>query len=68
MKTELRLVPHSVIPGEQVIELWYADEFIGTVTGADGTGVRLITKHAVKVTQADIVTEIRIDTMSATNN
>lgn len=44
MKTELRLAPHGVLPGEQVIELWYAGQFIGTVYGADGPGLRLMTR------------------------
>jgi len=45
MKTELRLRQHSVWVNHYVIELWYDDKFIGTVTGADGPGVRVISKH-----------------------
>jgi hypothetical protein len=45
MKTELRLCPHSVLRGEKIIEIWYADNFIGTVTGADGPGIRVVSKH-----------------------
>ena len=45
MKTELRLAPHSTLPGHQVIELWHDGQFIGQVCGADGPGVRVLSKH-----------------------
>jgi hypothetical protein len=62
MKTELRLAPHSVLPGQSVVELWHDDQFIGTVTGADGPGVRIATQFAVVVAPAaGMVTEVRID-------
>jgi hypothetical protein len=38
MKTELRLAPHSVLPGQSVVALWHDGQFIGTVTGAHGPG------------------------------
>ena len=44
-KTELRLTPHSEIPGAMSCELWYEGVFVGTVVGADGPGVRVISKH-----------------------
>ncbi len=44
MKTELKLAPHSVIPDQQCVELWYDGQLIGTVYGAIGPGVKLITK------------------------
>ena len=47
MKTELRLRPHSQLVGASVYELWYAGAFIGEVTGADGPGVRVLSKHAL---------------------
>jgi hypothetical protein len=59
MKTELRLLPHALVPGERVIELWHDGQFVGTVTGADGPGV--ITKHPMIVVKADMVTEVRIE-------
>lgn len=45
MKTELKLVDHGLLPGQKVIELWFAGQFIGTVSGADGPGVRIFTKY-----------------------
>lgn len=45
MKTELRLVPHVVLPDEQVIELWHNNVLIGLVAGADGPGVRVISRY-----------------------
>lgn len=44
MKTHLRLEPHSRLPGEVVVELWWGSEFVGTVVGADHPGVRVISK------------------------
>jgi hypothetical protein len=45
MKTQLRLVPHLVLPDAQVVELWHDGTLIGTVVGADGPGVRIISKY-----------------------
>jgi hypothetical protein len=45
MKTEIRVVPHHMVPGANVIELWYDGEFVGEITGADGRGVRVISKY-----------------------
>jgi hypothetical protein len=44
-KTELRLAEHRSVPGEKVIEVWFEGQFIGEVTGSDGPGVRIISKH-----------------------
>jgi hypothetical protein len=61
-KTELRARPHSVFPDETVIELWWGGEFIGQVTGADGPGVRIISRHRMDVHEGggDVV-EVGID-------
>lgn len=48
MKSELRLCDHAVIPDAKVIEVWYAGEFIATVVGADGPGVRVLSKHPME--------------------
>jgi hypothetical protein len=47
VKTELRAEPHAVLPGAVTVELWHDGRFIGTVVGADGPGVRVITKHGI---------------------
>ena len=66
MKTILRLAPHSVLPGANVVELWHDGRLIGTVAGADGPGVRIISKYAAQVDVAgDMVTEVRIDPSKA---
>lgn len=49
MKSELRLGRHAVIGGANVIEVWYQGQFIATVAGADGGGVRVISKHPIEV-------------------
>lgn len=44
MKTELRMRPH-LVDDRAVIELWHDGQFIGTVVGAEGPGVRIISKY-----------------------
>ena len=41
MKTELRHKPHAVLKDVTVID----GQFIGTIAGDDGSGVRIITEH-----------------------
>jgi len=48
MKTTLRAVPHSIIPGATIFEVWHDGQFIASITGADGPGVRILSKHAMK--------------------
>jgi len=64
MKTELRLSAHTVLAGEAVIELWHNGVFIGTVVGADGPGVRVVSKYQKVVTREHdpLVTEVAIIT------
>ena len=49
MKTQLKLADHSVLAGQKIIEIWHDGRFIGQVVGADGPGVRVITKHEIRV-------------------
>ena len=64
MKTELRAVPHSIVPGAVIFEVWHDGQFIATVTGADGPGVRVISKHPLeaKVVEEGLpkVVEVRV--------
>jgi hypothetical protein len=48
-KSKLILKDHAVLPGEMTIEVWYEDRFIATVTGADGPGVRVMTKYPMDI-------------------
>jgi hypothetical protein len=50
MKTELRAVAHSIVPGQTVFEVWHDGQFIATVAGADGPGVKVISKHPMQAT------------------
>ncbi|MCI0741056.1 MAG: hypothetical protein L0Y72_18585 [Gemmataceae bacterium] len=68
MKSELRAVPHSVLPDQFVFEVWYDGRFIATVAGADGPGVRIITKHPLepfRVAGKPNILEVRIDASMA---
>lgn len=50
MKTELRLAAHQILPGQNVIEIWWNGRMIGQVTGAnDGPGVRVLSKYPLGV-------------------
>ena len=53
MKSELRIAAHAVIDGAVVVEVWFGGVFLATVTGADGPGVRVITKHGIVVDHLD---------------
>lgn len=48
-KTRLCVVPHSVLVGHFVVELWHGARLIGTVVGADGPGIRVISKYPMSV-------------------
>lgn len=60
MKSELRLRPHSILEGAMVIEIWYEGRFIGQVTGKDGGGVRVISKHPMDVARVADFIEVSI--------
>lgn len=62
MKAELKLVPHAVLKDADTIEVWHAGQFICSIYGADGPGVRIVTKHGLKVAWVDpLVLEVMID-------
>ena len=58
MKSELRLCDHTAIPGAKVVEVWYDGEFVATVTGADGPGVRVISKYLLEAVDLAPVTGV----------
>jgi hypothetical protein len=65
-KSKLEPKPHAILPGENSVEIWYQGEFIGTVTGADGPGVRVMTKHRMDIVRSGLgetidVIEVRIE-------
>jgi hypothetical protein len=47
-KTELRPTPHKELEGHYSIELWHEGQFIGTVVGADGAGIRILTRRTIE--------------------
>lgn len=52
MKTLLRVADHQVIPGARVFEVWYDGNFIAEIVGADGPGVRVISKFGLTASEA----------------
>ena len=53
MKAQLAVKPHSVLPGESVAEVTYNGQLVCTITGADGPGVRIISKHEISSLGSD---------------
>ena len=51
MKSELRFAEHSEIAGARTVEVWYGGQMIGCVYGADGPGVRVISKFGLELEQ-----------------
>lgn len=50
MKTELRPFAHDLLPaGHVCVELWHDGKFVGVVYGADTAGVRIISRHPIKI-------------------
>jgi hypothetical protein len=53
MKTTLKVSDHTILPGEKVVEIWWMDRLIGQITGADGPGVRIFSKYAIRTESVD---------------
>jgi hypothetical protein len=49
MKSKLECVPHALISEDNAVEIWYGGEMVATVYGADGPGVRVISKHQMHI-------------------
>jgi hypothetical protein len=47
MKTELHSKPHSMVPSQTVVEAWHDGKLLATITGMEGPGVKIVTKHAI---------------------
>lgn len=45
MKSRLVIREHALMDDAEVVEVWYGDVFVASVYGADGPGVRVISKH-----------------------
>jgi hypothetical protein len=58
--TELRPKPHSVRPGETAVELRHDGQFIGTITGAEGTGICFLTKHGIEAGAVDDDGQVKV--------
>ncbi len=49
MKSELRMQQHRVLRGAAAVEVWYEGRRIAAVYGADGPGVRIVSKYPASV-------------------
>jgi len=50
MKTKIKAVPHTQLPGENVVEVTYNGRLLCTIVGADGPGIRIISRYVGEVT------------------
>lgn len=65
-KSYLKLSDHLIHSEEKTIEVWHEGELVASVYGADGPGIRVITKYPYDVVRGGIVetpniVEIRIE-------
>jgi len=44
VKSQLCLREHSELPGEKVVEVWCRGQLIAAIYGADGPGIRFVSK------------------------
>jgi hypothetical protein len=66
MKSNLKMADHALIEDQQAIEVWYEGRLVAAVYGADGPGVRVISKYPYDVVRSGIdeilnVIEVRIE-------
>lgn len=66
MKSNLKVVDHKLLPDQQIIEVWYEEKLVATVYGADGPGIRVITKYPYDIVRGGLgqtpnVVEVRIE-------
>jgi len=60
MKSTLRLAPHSVLPGVNVVEVWWGNVLVATVYCAEGPGVKIISKYPWEISHpGELTTEVR---------
>ena len=65
-KSKLKLDPHNLRAGDMTVEVWYKDELVAAVYGADGPGIRIVTKHPYDIVRGGSnetvnVVEVRIE-------
>jgi hypothetical protein len=64
-KSNLKIVDHKLLPDQQTIEVWYEGKLVATVYGADGPGIRVITKYPYDIVRGGLqlinVVEVRIE-------
>lgn len=54
MRSELRVKPNQMRPGESMVEIWHGGKMIGAVYPSEGPGVRVITKHKAAVSYTEV--------------
>lgn len=60
MKTELRLRPHTLLADTAVIDVYYDGDFIATVTGTDGPGVRVHSRYVLTATPDVSIPDVHV--------
>ena len=60
-RTELRLRSHHIVPGANIIELWYGPTYLGSISGTDGPGIRLVTAFKATVHIDELISHISLE-------
>lgn len=65
-KSNLKLSDHLIYSEEKTVEVWHEGELVASVYGADGPGIRVITKYPYDVIRGGRgeipnIVEIRIE-------
>lgn len=48
-KSKLKLKPHALIEDQEAMEVWHEGTLVATVYGADGPGVRVLSKYPMDI-------------------
>lgn len=65
-KSNLKLSDHLIYSEEKTVEVWHEGEFVASVYGAEGPGIKVITKYPYDVVRGGIgetpnIVEIRFE-------
>jgi len=44
---ERRSKPYSMVPNQTMVEVWHDGKFLATITGMEGPGVKIVSKHTI---------------------
>lgn len=65
-KSHLKMDSHILLEEQETVEIWYEGQFVASVYGGEGPGLRIMSKHPMEVVEGGLdnvvgVIEIRVD-------